>query len=244
MNPILFTASKGAERVMYAQEVRANNLANSDTIGFKSLMEVSSPMKINGAGFESSVTTRTNSATNDFSSGNNIRTDRELDVMVNGNGFFTLANEVNPNKEVYTRSGQFTVDREGFLKQGSFNVIGEDGPIQLQEFQKVDISEEGVVSIIPAGGGAQIDAGQLKLVNPDLKTMTLDSSGHFVSTTNQNLEPAVDVSVQSGFLESSNVSATEELVSIMSLSRQYEMQVKVMGAANEIAQIGNKIIQG
>lgn len=244
MNPILFTASKGAERVMNAQEVRANNLANANTVGFKSLMEYSSPMKVNGAGFETSVTTRTNSATSNFSSGNNIRTDRDLDVMVNGNGFFALTNEANPNKEVYTRSGQFTVDSEGFLKNGSFNVMGEDGAIQLPEYRTIEISEEGVINVTPPGGGAQINAGQLKLVNPDVKQMTLDPSGHFVSNAGGNLPPAEDVNIQTGFLESSNVSATEELVSIMSLTRQYEMQVKVMAAASEIAEIGNKIIQG
>lgn len=244
MNPILFTASKGAERVMYAQEVRANNLANANTIGFKSIMEVSSPMKLTGAGFESSITTRTNSSTNDFATGNNMRTERDLDLMVNGRGFFTLTNEANPEKEVYTRSGQFTVTAEGDLKLGSYHVMGEDGPIQVPEFQKIEISDEGIVNVIPAGGGAQIQVGQLKLVNPDTKAMTLDSSGHFVSTSGVNLAADPMVSVQSGFLESSNVSATEELISIMALTRQYEMQVKMMAAGNEIAEIGNRIIQG
>ena len=192
MNPILFTASKGAERVMYAQEVRANNLANANTIGFKSTMEVSTPMKLKGAGFESSITTRTNSSTNDFATGNNIRTERDLDLMVNGRGFFTLSNAANPNKEVYTRAGQFNVTAEGDLKLGSYNVMGEDGPIQVPEFQKIDISDEGVINVIPAGGGAQIEVGQLKLVNPDTKTMTLDSSGYFVSTTGQNLDADPD----------------------------------------------------
>lgn len=74
--------------------------------------------------------------------------------------------------------------------------------------------------------------------------MTLDSSGHFVSTSGANLAADPMVSVQSGFLESSNVSATEELISIMALTRQYEMQVKMMAAGNEIAEIGNRIIQG
>lgn len=242
MNPILFTAAKGAERVMYAQEVRANNLAHTNTVGFKSLIEFSSPMPVGGSGFQSSVTTRTNSATNNFQEGTKVNTQRDLDVAITGSGFFTLEGE--GGKEVYTRAGDFHLDSDGNLMRGPFAVIGENGPIQVPENQKVQISDDGFVSIIPVGGGASLGVDQLKLVNPEVKTMTLDRSGQFVSTTGQNLPMAEDVTIKTGFLESSNVSGTEELVSIMSLSRQYEMQVKVMAAANEISKIGNKIIQG
>ncbi|GAL13350.1 flagellar basal-body rod protein FlgF [Vibrio astriarenae] len=100
-----------------------------------------------------------------------------------------------------------------------------------------------MVSITPIGGGATLDVGALKLVMPEEKEMTMDNSGYFVHESGQNLPQSPDVQVRSGYLEASNVSSLEELVSIMSLTRQYEMQIEVMASADEIAQIGNKLLK-
>ncbi len=69
---------------MYAQQVRANNLANADTVGFKSLMEHSEHMRLQGSGFESSVTARTNSALTNFREGDSVTTGKALDVAILG----------------------------------------------------------------------------------------------------------------------------------------------------------------
>ncbi len=243
MNPILFTAAKGAERVMLAQEVRANNLAQVNTVGFKAIMEHSSPMSVEGSGFASSTTTRTNSATNNFAHGTEIRTDRALDVQINGTGFFALEGREGEPEELYTRAGNFMLTPEGNLMLGNRQVMGEGGAIVVPEYQAINISADGVLSITPPGGGAEMEIDTLKTVNPDYFAMTLDKSGLFVAKDGSTLAADPDVKVRSGYLESSNVSSLEELVSMMSLSRQYEMQVKAMATASEIDKLGNQLLK-
>lgn len=243
MESILFTAAKGAERTMYAQHVRANNLANADTVGFKALMERSDTMRLEGSGFETSVTSRTNSSVTNFRKGEVVTTNKVTDVALLGDGFFTVEGKGAEGPEVYTRSGNFTVDATGQLMLGERRVIGGDGPIILQEFEALNIDDGGVISIIPFGGGAMIESGALKLVNPEYQQMTLAERGLFVSVDGEPLDQDLGVKVRSGALESSNVSSIEELVAMMSLTRQYEMQVKVMSSADEIAQIGNRIMR-
>ncbi|NIY94053.1 flagellar basal body rod protein FlgF [Vibrio diazotrophicus] len=243
MNPILFTAAKGAERVMLAQEVRANNLAQVNTVGFKAIMEHSTPMKVNGSGFESSTTTRTNSASNNFAHGTEIRTDRPLDVQINGTGFFALEGKQGEPEELYTRAGNFNLTPEGNLMVGDRQVLSDGGPIVVPEYQAINVSKDGVLSITPPGGGAEMEIATLKLVNPDYFDMTLDKSGLFVAKDGNTLMADPNVSVRSGYLEASNVSSLEELVSMMSLSRQYEMQVKAMATASEIDKLGNQLLK-
>ncbi len=243
MNPILFTAAKGAERVMLAQEVRANNLAQVNTVGFKALMENSTHMAIQGSGFESSVTTRTNSASNNFSQGSDIATGRALDAKISDAGFFTVQGNEGEAGELYTRAGNFNLDAEGNLMLANRAVLGNAGPIVIPDYQDINIDDQGIISIIPPGGGAELEVDQLKLVKPDDFDVTLDVTGLFVPKAGTTFEADETVAVRSGHLESSNVSSIDELVSMMSLSRQYEMQVKVMAAASEIEQIGNQLLK-
>jgi len=242
MNPILFTAAKAAERVMLAQEVKSNNLAHSDTIGFKALMERSTAMKTEGAGFLTSVTARTNSAINNFEQGDEIVTNQPLDMAIDGMGFFAVQGLAGEPNELYTRAGNFNANAAGELILGQHKVMGLDGPVVLPEYQSINVSENGNISIIPAGGGAAVDVATIKTVKPEYNNMTLDKSGYFVPV-NGGILAANEVTVRSGYLESSNVSSLEELVSMMSLTRQYEMQVKAMATADEIAQMGNKLLR-
>ncbi|CAH6929263.1 Flagellar basal-body rod protein flgF [Vibrio chagasii] len=243
MNPILFSAAKGAERTMLAQHVRANNLSHADTVGFKALMEHSTPMRLEGSGFLTSVTSRTNSSINNFAQGEDIRTERPLDVAINGDGFITLEGLEDEPAELYTRAGNFRLDGNGQLYLGERRVMSTDGPMVLPDFEFVSMSSNGLLSITPIGGEASLEVGALKLVKPENEQMTMHASGHFVPKGGQVLAEDFSVQVRSGYLEASNVSSLEELVSIMSLTRQYEMQIEVMASADEIAQIGNKLLK-
>lgn len=228
---------------MLAQEVRANNLAHANTVGFKSLMEHSDSMPIEGSGFKSSVTTRTNSASTNFAQGAEVHTGRDLDVHITGRGFFSIAGHEGEPEELYSRAGNFRLSNEGMLLLGERQVLGEDGPVEVPDFQSINIANDGAISITPPGGGAEMQIGTLKLVNPEYAEMTLHPSGLFVHKQGTMLEFAPDVAVRSGYLEGSNVSSLDELVSMMSLSRQYEMQVKAMASASEIEKMGNQLLR-
>ncbi|MCG9656425.1 flagellar basal body rod protein FlgF [Vibrio mediterranei] len=243
MNPILFSAAKGAERTMLAQHVRANNLSHADTVGFKALMEHSSPMRLEGSGFLTSVTSRTNSSINNFAQGEDIRTERPLDVSINGDGFITLEGLDGEPNELYTRAGNFRLDGNGQLYLGERRVMSVEGPMVLPDFEFITVTANGLISVTPIGGEASVEVGALKLVKPEYDEMTMHASGHFVPKGGDVLAEDFTVQVRSGYLEASNVSSLEELVSIMSLTRQYEMQIEVMASADEIAQIGNKLLK-
>ena len=77
----------------------------------------------------------------------------------------------------------------------------------------------------------QID--QLKLVSPPAGGMQKQPQGYLVATDQQVLPPDPAVQVNSGFIESSNVNAIHELTEIMSLARQFEIEVKLLKNAEE-----------
>lgn len=243
MNPILFNAAKGAERAMHAQHARANNLSNVDTVGFKSLMEFTTPQRLQGSGFDGSVTTRTNLSLNDFTQGNLLRTGRSLDVALSGEGFFSVEGKVGELPELYTRTGQFEMDSEGAVRVNGRAVLTDGGPLVLPDHQDIAIGDDGVVSVVPLGGDGFIEIGVLKVVSPEKEQVTLDKTGLFRSLDGQQFAGADNFEVKSGYLEGSNVSGFGELVGIMNLTRQFEVQVKVMSKADELAKIGNELMR-
>jgi len=86
-------------------------------------------------------------------------------------------------------------------------VLGDDGgPIVLPQSQKIDIGQDGTVSVLPLGQQARI-----KLVSPDPSQLVKGADGLLRTRDGQPAEASADVRVLSGVLESSNVSATEAL---------------------------------
>ncbi|MEZ9708836.1 flagellar basal body rod protein FlgF [Vibrio breoganii] len=245
MEPVLFNASQAATRAMEAQQVRANNLANVSTTGFKAVLENSEPMKLFGSGFESTVTARSNSAINDFSQGHRINTGNPLHLMIDGGGFFAVSGEGDEPAELYTRKGEFSINGEGMLTLSEREVVGVDGAIEVPEFLTINVNEEGVISITPVDGDAAIvEVGQLKLVQPDISDVTLHESGFFTSISDQGAyAQSQDVVLASGSLEGSNVSSVNELHRVVQLSRTFELQIKMMSTAIEMAEKGNQLLR-
>ncbi|PKG39531.1 flagellar basal body rod protein FlgF [Psychromonas sp. Urea-02u-13] len=239
MNPILYTAAGSANKAILSQHVRSNNMANSNTTGFKAVLERSTPIFRGGDGFETSTTSRSNSTGVDFSAGELTRTGRALDLAINGNGFFAVLDD--QGNESYTRAGNVTASKNGTLMVNNRDVLDENGaPIVLPIYQDLNISEKGIVNIVPNGGGASVTVAKVKLVNPSLENLTLNKGGTFDS--NVPLESDSSVIMASGYLESSNVSPITEMMAVMMSTRQYEIQVKMMKAADKLAASGNQLV--
>jgi flagellar basal-body rod protein FlgF len=85
---------------------------------------------------------------------------------------------------------------------------------------------------------------KLKLVSAPASALVKDQSGLLVPRSGQPLLADDSVSVRSGHLEGSNVSAVEEMVSTMNLSRDFEIQMKLYNAADTMADEGNKLVGG
>lgn len=240
MDNLLYVATSGASRVFKAQHVRSNNLSNADTTGFRADMERVQSVKLDGTGFDGRTMVVTNSAATRFDFADLVKTGRSLDIAINGQGFFTV--QTPDGNEAYTRAGNIKVDQEGNALVNGFPLVSEGGPLVLPPFQSIEVGEKGVISIIPPGGNAQQEVGQLKLVNPEFDQLQKQSDGLLHSRNGGEFAADERVVVAAEHLEGSNVSAIDELVGVMSLTRNFEMQVRMMKTAETIAKSGNRLI--
>ncbi|RYZ84325.1 MAG: flagellar biosynthesis protein FlgF, partial [Moraxellaceae bacterium] len=124
-------------------------------------------------------------------------------------------------------------------------VLGNSGPISLPPLSKIEIGSDGTISIIALGQGAEtmVDTNRIKLVNPDVKNLEKGEDGLFRQRDGLMAEVAAEVRVVSGTLEGSNVNAMSEFTDIMTLARQYEMQVKLMKSAEENSSASAQLIR-
>lgn len=102
--------------------VISNNLANSQAVGFKGSRTEFADM-FSGAQNSAGNGTRVESITQDFSQGSINGTGRELDMAIDGEGFFVLADQTDRYDNVYTRNGSFKLDKDGFLTTQEGNQV-------------------------------------------------------------------------------------------------------------------------
>ena len=225
----------GARENMYAQQAHANNLANATTTGFKSDFEQARAMRVLGDGFESRVYSMSERPGTDLDSGTLMQTGRDLDVAVAGDGWLAVQG---PNgNEVYTRNGSLQINAANQLVTGSgLPVIGAGGgPIVIPPAENITIGNDGTITIRPIGESAVEIAlvDQIKLVQPEQGQLFKGRDGFMHTDNDVPLAANPNVQVRAGYLEASNVNAISELTSMISLQRQFEMQVKMMKTAEE-----------
>jgi len=230
MDKALFTAMTGAKHNMLAQAVRSNNMANVNTTGFRADFAQARSMPIYyGEGMPTRAFALTESPSTDFSAGALMSTGGELDVAIEGEGYFAL--QAPDGSEVYSRDGNLTIDRDGILRNGSgLPVMGSGGLISIPPSEKIEIAIDGNITSLIKGQGAESLAlvDRLKLVNPDTANLVKGADGYLRLRNGGETEFDTGIKVVSGFLEGSNVNVINEFTEIMTLSRQYEMQVKMM----------------
>lgn len=246
MDKSLYVAMTGAKHNMLAQAVHSNNLANINTSGFKADFAQARSMGVYyGDGHPTRAYALAEVPATDFSSGELVRTGRDLDIAVEGNGFITV--QAPDGQEAFTRAGSLYVDSVGMLRTGNgLPVMGNGGPVAIPESEKIDIAIDGTISIIPLGqakeGIVQID--RIKLVNPPIESLVKSEDGLIrPRVPDGDVAPDAGVRVASGVLESSNVNAVNELTSVLELARQYEMQVKIMQNAKENSESSARLLQ-
>lgn len=245
MDKLLYVSMTGARESMLAQQLHANNLANSTTTGFKADLEQARSMRVLGEGYPSRVYAMTERPGTDTSAGTLMHTGRQLDVAVEGKGWIAVQGP--DGKEAYTRSGKLQINAANQLVTGSgLPVMGNGNiPITIPPAQKIDIGGDGEITIRPLGDNAANVAlvDRIKLVTPDPKTMFKGEDGLMHVDNNQPQTASQDVTLRAGYLESSNVNAVSEMTSIISESRHFEMQVKMMKTAKDNSTAAAKILQ-
>ena len=181
MDRLLYNSSVGASNIERALAVRANNLANVSTTGFRADFAQAQAYWAEGDGHPVRAYGITENPGVDFRQGTLIQTGRSLDVAVEGEGFIAVQTE--DGGEAYTRAGDLTVDGLGRLLDGRGQpVLGDGGPIALPPYDRLYIGQDGSISVQPEGQTPEtlVEVARLKLVNPDPADLTKDAGGRIV----------------------------------------------------------------
>jgi len=244
MDKLIYTAMTGAKNNTLAQAVHANNLANMMTTGFRADFTQARSMQAFGDSFPSRVFSASEIPGTDFSQGGLKETARSLDVAIEGQGF--IAVDGADGNEAFTRAGDLFVDEVGFLRTGTgISVLGDGGPIVVPPFEKIELARDGTISIRGQGQGPETlnQVGRIKLVNPDLEGVRKGADGLFRRIDGLIEPAAAEVKLSSGFLENSNVNAIEAMTSMLTLSRQFEVQVKMIKTAEDNDEAATRLLQ-
>ncbi|MCW8884669.1 MAG: flagellar basal body rod protein FlgF [Motiliproteus sp.] len=241
MDKFMYLSMTGAKEAMLAQASHANNLANARTTGFKSDLAQARAMPVFGEGHQSRVYAMTERPATDLTSGVLNHTGRDLDVAVRGEGWFAV--QAPDGTEAYTRAGELQLSSTGQVLTGSgLPLLGEGGQIALPPAAKVDIGQDGSITVLDETGGLAV-VDRIKLVNPPAADMVKGEDGLMRLRTGgaAPLDPVVEL--ESGYLETSNVNAVNELVSMLDLARRFEMNIKMMQKAEENSDASARILQ-
>ncbi len=256
----LWTAASGMQAQQTNMDVVANNLANVNTTGFKKSRAdfqdlMYQNLKTTGApstgstqipsGIQIGLGSKTAAVTKLFTAGNINQTGSELDIAIEGDGFFQI--QMPDGTTSYSRAGAFKKDSQG-------RVVNSDGYPLLPEVvipnnaTRVTIGNDGTVSVLQSGQATPTSIGTIQLAtfsNPaglsslgkNLYQVT-DSSG--AATTGTPGQNGIGTMSQ-GFLEMSNVSVMEEMVNMIVGQRAYEINSKAVQAADDMLQQANNL---
>lgn len=241
MDKALYVGMGGQTNALSQLKILTNNLANVNSVGFRADYEVMKQNHVQADSMETRVYSSVGGSYTDFKSGPVLRTGRDLDVAILNQGMFAVQSK--NGQEGYTRAGNFDISKDGFLTTAAGDmVLGATGAIHIPEVQRVQIGEDGTVSVLPMGEVNMVTVGKLKLVNPDLKTLRKGADGLFYPSNNAKLADDNAIRVASGSLEGSNVNPVDTLVKLIDLSRHYEIHSNFIKNLAEQAAEANKLL--
>ncbi|WP_333707574.1 flagellar basal-body rod protein FlgG [Tepidimonas ignava] len=251
----LHIAKTGMQAQQTQLDVIAHNLANVATAGFKrgtalfedliyqNLRQVGGNTADNAelpTGLQIGLGVRTVATARTYSQGNLQQTDNNLDVAINGNGFFRV--QLPDGSIAYTRDGSFKLNNQGQIvtNQGCLLV---DTPTVPANARSLTIGKDGQVSVVVPGQTAPQVIGQITLANfinpaglePLGQNLFLESQA---SGAPNEGNPGTEGfgQVLQGFLESSNVNVVQELVNMIQTQRAYELNSKAVTTSDQMLQ--------
>lgn len=253
-------AMQTAATGMMAQELNiqviSNNIANMRTTGYKRqraefqdllyehVARVGTQTSDQGtmlpAGIEIGAGVKTVATPRVMSQGNLLPTQKTLDVAVRGEGFFRI--QLPDNRTAYTRDGSFEMDAQGRLVTAQGYIV-QPGITIPQNSNGITINAQGQVQATPAGTNTPTQVGQLEL-STFVNKAGLQAIGDNLyletpaSGTPQNGTPGAQGvgDLLQGNLEQANVEAVSEISDLIAAQRAYEMNAKVISAADQMLQ--------
>lgn len=257
----MHTASTG----MFAQQLNidtiAHNLANVNTTGFKRsraefadlLYQINrlpgssaSNVGVFPVGMQVGLGVRPVTVAKEYAQGSLKQTTNDLDMAIEGAGFFQVTRP--DGSTMYTRAGSFKRDSTG-------NVVTGDGDTLVPSITipsgalKIDIGQDGTVSVLLPGVAQSTQVGQIQLVRFD-NPAGLISQGNNLFLESSSSGPAQQGTpgfstgfglIQQGFLEISNVNIADEMVNMILAQRAYELNAKAIQASDDMLSVANQL---
>ncbi|WP_019556744.1 flagellar basal-body rod protein FlgG [Thiomicrorhabdus arctica] len=260
MNRALYIAKTGLEAQQFRLAAISNNLANANTYAYKAgraefddllYQNVRQPgaqatqdeTNTLPSGLQLGTGVKAIGVQKIHTQGNLMVTDNQLDVAIEGKGFFQSLDQ--DGNLMYTRDGSFQMNQNGDVVTSSGYLLEPNVNVP-QDATSISITRDGGVYVTQPGNVAQNQVGQIELatfINP----AGLESIGHnfYKETTASgtaninNPQTAEAGGLTQGALESSNVNTVEELIGMIEAQRTYEMNSKAISAADGMMQYLN-----
>ena len=233
MDRLIYTAMTGAKGTMDQQAAVAHNLANATSTGFRAELHKLRAVEVQTEAMRTRSFTVDASVANNFDQGALQRTGRAYDVALQGKGW--LAVQMPDGSEAYTRNGSLDVSANGILQTHDGKpVLGDGGPVTIPPDNEISIGADGSISASqPDQPGVVNVVAQLKLVNPPEADLVRGDDGLFRVRGGAPAQADPNVRVAGGYLEGSNVNVVDQMVQMISLSRQFEMQTRMLSTAEQ-----------
>jgi len=237
MDRLIYTAMTGASQTLSRQAAVAHNLANVSATGYRAEEHRLRAVQVQSNAQQKGLPTRAfavdASTHTDFTPGPLSITGRPLDMAVQGAGWIAL--QLPDGSEAYTRNGSFEINVNGIVQtRNGLPVQGDGGAITLPPDVKVSVGVDGTISVLPESGAQNTVSvvGRIKLVNPPEADLVRGEDGLFRLRDGSAASIDGGVKLAAGHLEGSNVNPAEQMVAMISLARQFEMQMKMLSAAD------------
>jgi flagellar basal-body rod protein FlgF len=235
MDKLAYTSVNAMKSLMNRQTAIANNMANSNTVGFKADMVSAKAQYLNGPGHDSRAMAVERAMQADMNAGTIKQTGRPLDVALEGDAMFAV--QGTDGKEAYSRRGDFNIQASGAMITGDgYPVLGDSGPVTIPPSDRVDIGKDGTIFFVPQGGDPTQpqELGKIKLVSMTGSEISKGPDGLFRVAGDGALPVDENARLVPGALEESNVNMTAALVDMIETSRAWETQARMLRMTEEL----------
>ena len=256
----LYIASSGIKSQQLYLDVISNNVSNLNTPGFKkaniNFVDMARLQTMQGSRSSSSefedisigAGTRIQSISHNFQAGDLKATEGQLDLAITGKGFLEV--ETASGELAYTRSGRLTTDEQGRLITISGYPLTSNITIP-SEAKSILIQEDGEVLVSVAGEFEPVLVGEIEIAyfssesqlapaGSTLFVPTKESGEAYYSTAGTNGVGTI----KQGFIEISNVSMISEMVELLAAQRAYQLNARVVQAADQLMETTNNLSRG
>jgi flagellar basal-body rod protein FlgF len=243
MDRLIYVAMTGAKATLDQQASVAHNLANVSTTGFRAELNAFRAVPVQGEGGATRTFVVDATTGADFAPGAVQHTGRDLDIAVQGKGW--IAVQAADGSEAYTRAGNLRLSPNNELVTASgIAVLGDGGPVAIPSDTRVTIGGDGTVSTVPTDNRVSQNStvGRIKLVNPPEGELERGGDGLFRLKSGGAAPIDDNVRLVSGAVESSNVNPVECMVSMITLSRQFDMQMKLLQNAESNSRQASQLL--